>query len=254
MFALYETNNKKQGRPEGWWLGCLWRNLVTPFTLRISHHQCSPLGTRNWCPTRPFQLLHNWLPVFQTTIFTSIGFTLLAKDKRWELPGREPCRIQFLVPMLVSQVLAWGSANEGFVSSCWLNAIIAFPELMPVLGLGSVFSCMVVYRISVHCYCFIAHFAVATIQGRPLSSEVFTWIGDKISHPEALQSTWSCHEHWQHKAKRYTIVSRIYAPSFATLALVESVSGAYMRDLTFYLENTPPIPGPRLDVDIGTDR
>ena len=31
------------------------------------------------------------------------------------------------------------------------------------------------------------------------------------------------------------VVSRIYAPCFATLALVESVGGAYMRDLTFYL-------------------
>ena len=30
----------------------------------------------------------------------------------------------------------------------------------------------------------------------------------------------------------------------------ENVGGAYMRDLTFYLENTPPLPGPRLDVDI----
>ena len=26
----------------------------------------------------------------------------------------------------------------------------------------------------------------------------------------------------------------------------------YMRDLTFYLLNTPPLPVPRLDVDIGT--
>jgi len=25
-----------------------------------------------------------------------------------------------------------------------------------------------------------------------------------------------------------------------------------MRDLTFYLTNTPPLPGPRLDIDIGT--
>jgi len=48
-----------------------------------------------------------------------------------------------------------------------------------------------------------------------------------------------------------TVVSRIYAPRFATLALVESVGGgAYMRDLTFYLANTPPLPVPRLDVDI----
>jgi len=32
--------------------------------------------------------------------------------------------------------------------------------------------------------------------------------------------------------------------------LVESVGGAYMRDLTFYLANTPPLPVPCLDVDI----
>jgi len=53
--------------------------------------------------------------------------------------------------------------------------------------------------------------------------------------------------------KNNTVVSRIYAPRFATLALVESVGGAYMRDLTFYLANTPPFPVPCLDVDI-TDR
>ena len=48
-------------------------------------------------------------------------------------------------------------------------------------------------------------------------------------------------------------MSRIYAPCFATLALVESMGGgAYMRDLTFYLANTPPLPVPRLHVDIGT--
>ena len=45
-------------------------------------------------------------------------------------------------------------------------------------------------------------------------------------------------------------MSRIYAPPFATLALVENVGGAYMRDLTFYLANTPPLPVPRLDVDV----
>jgi len=39
-----------------------------------------------------------------------------------------------------------------------------------------------------------------------------------------------------------TVVSRIYAPRFATLVLVENVGGAYMRDLTFYLANTPPLP------------
>jgi len=44
----------------------------------------------------------------------------------------------------------------------------------------------------------------------------------------------------------------MYAPRFATLALVESIGGAYMRGLTFYLANTPPLPVPRLDDDIGT--
>jgi len=49
-----------------------------------------------------------------------------------------------------------------------------------------------------------------------------------------------------------TVVFRIYTLDFATLAPVESVGGAYMRDVTFYLANTPPLPGPHLDVDIGT--
>ena len=49
-----------------------------------------------------------------------------------------------------------------------------------------------------------------------------------------------------------TVVSHIYAPRFATLALVESVRGAYMQDLTFYLANTLPLLVPCLDVDIGT--
>ena len=44
--------------------------------------------------------------------------------------------------------------------------------------------------------------------------------------------------------------SRIYTPRFATLTLVESVGGAYMWDLTFYLANTPPLPVPHLNVDI----
>jgi len=47
-----------------------------------------------------------------------------------------------------------------------------------------------------------------------------------------------------------TVVSRIYTPHFATLALVESVGGAYMRDLTFYLANTPPVTVPCRDEDI----
>ena len=47
-----------------------------------------------------------------------------------------------------------------------------------------------------------------------------------------------------------TVVSRIYAPRFATLTLVERVGGTYMWGLTFYLANTPPLLVPRLDVDI----
>jgi len=45
-----------------------------------------------------------------------------------------------------------------------------------------------------------------------------------------------------------TVVSRIYAPRFATLVLAENVGGTYMRDLTFCLANTPPLPVPRLDM------
>ena len=48
----------------------------------------------------------------------------------------------------------------------------------------------------------------------------------------------------------YHSVPHIRPPPFATLAPVENVGGAYMRDLTFYLVNTPPLPFPRLDVDI----
>ena len=53
-----------------------------------------------------------------------------------------------------------------------------------------------------------------------------------------------------------TVVSRIYAPRFATFLLVESVGGGgeggglYVGSDT-YLTNTPPLPVPRLDVDIG---
>ena len=42
---------------------------------------------------------------------------------------------------------------------------------------------------------------------------------------------------------------------FCNLSALESVGGAYMWDLTFYLANTPLLLGPHLDVDIGqTDR
>ena len=41
-------------------------------------------------------------------------------------------------------------------------------------------------------------------------------------------------------------------PPFCNLSASRKHRGAYMWDLTFYLTNTPPLPGPCLDVDIGT--
>ena len=53
-----------------------------------------------------------------------------------------------------------------------------------------------------------------------------------------------------------TVVACIYAPRFATLSASrkrrEGGGGAYIRDLTFDLANTPPLRRPRLDVDTGT--
>ena len=40
-------------------------------------------------------------------------------------------------------------------------------------------------------------------------------------------------------------------PLFLNPSTSRKCKGAYMRDLTFYLTNTPPLPGPHLDVDIG---
>ena len=40
-----------------------------------------------------------------------------------------------------------------------------------------------------------------------------------------------------------TVVSRKYAPPFATLTLVQSARGAYTRDATFSFAITPPPPG-----------
>ena len=40
----------------------------------------------------------------------------------------------------------------------------------------------------------------------------------------------------------YTVVSRKYAPPFATLALVQNVGGAYTRDATISLAITPSLP------------
>ena len=40
-----------------------------------------------------------------------------------------------------------------------------------------------------------------------------------------------------------TVVSRKYAPSFATLTLVQNVGGAYTRDTTISLAITPSLPG-----------
>ena len=52
-----------------------------------------------------------------------------------------------------------------------------------------------------------------------------------------------------------TVVSRKYAPPFATLALVQSAGGAYTRDPTFSLAITPsiPVPRPQLCVQVEED-
>jgi len=37
----------------------------------------------------------------------------------------------------------------------------------------------------------------------------------------------------------------------SSVTILSPLGRAYMRDLTFYLANTPPLPGPHVDVDIG---
>ena len=49
----------------------------------------------------------------------------------------------------------------------------------------------------------------------------------------------------------YRSVSHI-RPPFCKLSASRKCRGAYMRNLTFNLANTPLLPVPRLDVDIGT--
>ena len=44
---------------------------------------------------------------------------------------------------------------------------------------------------------------------------------------------------------RNTVVSRKYAPPFATLALVQNAGGAYARDVTFFLMITLSLSVPR---------
>ena len=48
-----------------------------------------------------------------------------------------------------------------------------------------------------------------------------------------------------------TVVSRIYAPRFATLALVESIGGGLICGIWHFISQTP-LPVPRLDVGIRT--
>ena len=54
----------------------------------------------------------------------------------------------------------------------------------------------------------------------------------------------------------YTVVSRKYAPPFATLASVQNAGGAYTRDATISLAITPPPPLPvpiKNDLIVGGD-
>ena len=50
-----------------------------------------------------------------------------------------------------------------------------------------------------------------------------------------------------------TVVSRKYAPPFATLASVQNAGGAYTRDAPISLAITPPPPPPILPVPIKND-
>ena len=56
------------------------------------------------------------------------------------------------------------------------------------------------------------------------------------THTQTIILTQVCQGLAIHK---YTVVSRKYAPPFATLALVQSARGAYTRDATFSLVITP---------------
>jgi len=139
MVAWCEMNNNKQGRPEGWWLGCLWWNLVTPFTLRINHPQCSPLGTRNCFPQGCFSCYTTDCLFFKQPSSHPLGSHYSQKIKEGNCLEENLVAmnsIQFLVPMLISKFLAWGSANTGSSSG---KAIIAFNqqlETKPSLALG----------------------------------------------------------------------------------------------------------------------
>ena len=50
----------------------------------------------------------------------------------------------------------------------------------------------------------------------------------------------------------HTVVSRIYAPLFCNLSACRKCKGGLYAGSDIYLANTPPLPVPRLDVDIGT--
>ena len=56
------------------------------------------------------------------------------------------------------------------------------------------------------------------------------------------------------KTQLYTVVSRKYAPPFATLASVQNAGGAYTRDVPISLAITPPPPPPPPPNPSGTDK
>ena len=62
--------------------------------------------------------------------------------------------------------------------------------------------------------------------------------GNVITCLEPLQNCQCRFKFW---GCSYTVVSRKYAPPFATLALVQTVGGAYTRDATFSLAITPSL-------------
>ena len=68
----------------------------------------------------------------------------------------------------------------------------------------------------------------------------------------------SVHKLWETERVQWLQLSYNYCsvpdirPLFCNLSASQKRRGAYMRDLTFYLANMPPLPVPCLNVDTGT--
>ena len=61
---------------------------------------------------------------------------------------------------------------------------------------------------------------------------------ENVYHVDPWKLSYTCY------VEDSTVVSRKYAPLFATLASVQNAGGAYTRDATISLAITPPLPVP----------